>query len=251
MNFRQFLESSNLDIPDPTGLGLTIRAAILIVPGPDGKGSYLGELNINTPDRIGGLTITTDFQHSIEAAQTALREILQKNHTVRVTKRLLNSKKTGTINPEIESTLVPIQITGLKSIGTHNLKPTIRYGGSWDQEALEKIAGYNPEKQEKEREFFGKLQGIVGDFQKEMQSTLKNSRKFGDGPPISGQWITKKDVELIPDIIKTFGDFKVVVKWNQRPRQIINAKDFHKHYDAITKDAEVKTGDYIREVWVH
>jgi hypothetical protein len=127
----------------------------------------------------------------------------------------------------------------------------IRDGGSWDPEALEKIAGYDPEKQQKEREFFGKLQGAISDFQKTMQSTLKNSRKFGDGPPISGQWITKQDVELIPDVIKTFGDFKVVVKWNQRPRQIINAKDFHKHYDAITKDSEVKTGDYIKEVWVY
>jgi hypothetical protein len=251
VNFKQFLESSNLDVPDPTELGLTIRASILIVPGPDGKGSYMGELSIDTPDRIGGLTKVTDFYHSIEAAQTALRELLQKRHIVRVTKKLLNSKKTGTINPENESTLVPIEITGLKSIGTHNLKPIIRYGGSWDPEALEKIAGYDPEKQQKEREFFGKLQGAISDFQKTMQSTLKNSRKFGDGPPVSGQWITKQDIELIPDVIKTFGDFKVVVKWNQRPRQIINAQDFHKHYDAITKDSEVKTGDYIKEVWVY
>lgn len=248
MKFKTFLESKQLNIPDPTDLGLQINAQISIVPGLDGKGAYAGQLHINTPDRIGGLSTFTDFYHSEEAAQTALKELLQKPRTVYVTKRLLNSKKTGQINPQDEPTLVPIQISGLKSTGTHSLTPQLKYGGSWDQNVLKNIKGYNKETHEKHLSQFGQIQNALKDFEKQTKNQIK---KFGDEPPQSGQYISKNDVKLIPDIIQTFGDFKVVVKWNKRPRQIINAMDFYKHYDQITKDAEVKTGDYIREVWVY
>lgn len=252
MDFKQWLvESSELEIPDPTGLGLSIKAKLKIVPGLDGKGAYSGELNIHTPDRVGGLTTFTDFYHSAEAAQTALRELLQKPHTVHVTKRLLSSKKTGKMDPNIDAVLVPIEISGLQSIGTHKLEPKLGYGGSWDQDTLKRMPGYDSEKHQKHLDFVSSIQGVVKDFKKQVRKDSKKQRKFGDGPPISGQWITKNDVELIPDMIKTFGDFRIVIKWSMRPRQIIQASDFHKHYETIKKDAEVKTGDYMREVWVY
>lgn len=251
MNFKQFLtEGSTLDIPDPTGLGLEIKAILKRVPGMDGKGAYSGELQINTPDKVGGLITFTDFYHSVEATQTALRELLQKRHTVSVTKRLLNSKKTGKLDMSDDSTLVPIEIMGLKSTGTHQLEPRLGYGSAWNPEYLKKEPGYDPEKHEKHMGFMRNIQGVVDGFKKEMKDVSRRTRKFGDGPPVSGQFLTKEDIILIPDIIETFGDFKVVLKWARRPRQILNAKDFYKHYDRITKDAEVKTGDYIREVWV-
>jgi hypothetical protein len=246
MKFQKFLESKQLNIPDPTDLGLEIFAQINIVPGPDGTGAYAGQLHINTPDKVGGLSTFTDFYHSEEAAQTALRELLQKPLTVYVTKRLLNSKKTGKINPQDEPTLVPVQISGLRSTGTHSLTPQIKYGGSWDQNALQNIKGYDKDQHEKHTGFLKKLKNVTSDFQKQYEPP----KKFGDGPPTSGQFISKKDVELFPDMIETFGSFKVVLKWSLRPRQIINAIDLYKHYDTITKDAEVKTGDYIREAWI-
>lgn len=240
-----------LEIPDPLGLGLNITAKIKIVPGKDGQGAYSGHLSISTPDRVGGLTTFTDFYHSLEAAQTALRELLQKPHTVNVTRRLIRNKigEKPTNEPE-EELLVPVEIKGLRSVGTHRLEPVLGYGGSWDQDALRRMPGYDPKEHEKHSSFFQGLQSVVGKFKKQTREESKKTKKFGDGPPLSGQWITKADVELIPDIISTFGDFKVVVKWSIRPRQIINASDFHKHYETIKKDAEVKTGDYMREVWV-
>lgn len=240
-----------LEIPDPLGLGLIITAKIKIVPGRDGQGAYSGHLTISPPDHVGGLTTFTDFYHSLEAAQTALRELLQKPHKFNVTRRLIRRKigEPPTNEPE-EEILMPVEIKGLRSVGTHRLEPSLGYGGSWDQDAIKRMPGYDSNKHEKHLAFIRGLQSVVDEFKKQTREESKKTKKFGDGPPLSGQWITKADVALIPDMIATFGDFKVVVKWSMRPRQIINASDFHKHYETIKKDAEVKTGDYMREVWV-
>lgn len=248
--FKKFLIESKkrkyLEIPDPTNLGLKIIAKILIVPGKDGKGAYKGDLDINTPNNVGGAILSTKLQHSLEAAQTALKELLKGPIEISVTKNLLD-KNVG----KNDYTMKKVEIPGLRYIGTHYLEPVLTYGSGWDEEALKRRPEYDPQKHAKRLGLTQQLTGIIGDFKKEQQQAAKERRKFGDGPPEYSQFLNSDSIHMIPDMVKTFGDFELVIKWDQKPRQIIWASDFYKNYDKIVKNSEVISGDYIREVWVH
>jgi hypothetical protein len=244
MNFRDWIitEAKKLEIKDPTGLGMSIVAKIHIVPGPTGKGAYSPSIEFFNRLKYGGAIYHTGFEHSLEAAQTALRKRLQQPFAISVPKELM--EKGGGYE------MVKIEVPGLSAVGTHKLEPVMTYGGSWDSEAMKRWPEYDPERHEKSERKAGELEGVMRQFQKEMSAEMKRTPKFGDGPPKFGQWLSKDDVALIPDMIETFGDFWLIIKWAKRDRQAIKASDLHKNYDRIFADAEVKTGDYAREIFV-
>lgn len=86
MNFRDWIitEAKKLTFDDPTGLGMEITATIDRVPGPEGKGAYIGTIHFNNSLRYGGAVYHTEFAHSLEAAQTILRKRLQQPFSIRV-----------------------------------------------------------------------------------------------------------------------------------------------------------------------
>jgi hypothetical protein len=247
MDFKTFVESW-LHLDDPTGYGLELKARIERIPGKDGKGAYTGTLHINTPMRTGGGVFHTRSQPSIEATQTDLRNLLQRPKEAWIPKSMVDkSKKWGT---QIGNELVKIEVGGLPAAQVPSLEPVLIYGGNWNINALQKQQGYSREKHVKDQEWMDKFMGVMDEFKRDMSKEAKTKKKFGDGPPEFSQWITSDDIKILPDMIKTFGDFWLVIKWAQRARQVIRASDLAKHYDRIFKDAEVKTNDYAREIFV-
>jgi len=252
MQFRKWLnENSEITFADPTGQGLTITASIDLVPGETGKGQYVGFLSITPKSRIGGVGVHTKFQHSFEAAQTALRELLQ-----------------NTGNPWLRK--YGLDRHGLPAWQVHKItKPKLVYTG-WGKnsglsakgyagnepeeegdEILKKMPGYDPEEHKRAIDFANKIYGTVKQVKDDWdREQLLNPKQFGEQRPERGEYLTKDDIALIPDVIEKYGDFDVVIKWAKRERQRTKASDLYKHYDKITADAEVKTGDYIREIWV-
>lgn len=239
MDFKTFVESW-LRLDDPTGYGLEIKTRLERIPGKYGKGAYVGTLHIGTPMRTGGAVYHTRSQHSVEAAQTDLRKLLQRPKEAWIPKSM--------VTPGGSNELVKIEVGGLPAAKVQTLEPVLIYGGNWDINALQTQQGYSRAKHVKDQEWTDKFMGVMDKFQREVSKETK--KKFGDGPPGFGQWLTSDDIKIIPDMISTFGDFWLVIKWAQRPKQTIRASDLAKHHDRIFKDAEVKTGDYAREIFV-
>lgn len=248
--FEYKINNNELFIDDPTNLGLQIVAKLSIVPGKDGQGAYIGVLDINTPDMIGSCKIHTDFFNTEEEARQALKKEIQKPRTIQVSRSVKFKNKAKKIFLRDRYSEVPLFIQGMSPSGIHLLEAGLVYTGSWDQFALQRMRGYDREKHALIRHGNKKLsQNLAAAWQHAVDETSRIP-KFGDGPPVPGQWIAKKEVPMIPGIVDIFGPFKVVLKWAMKPRQVISAMDFYRNYDRITKGAEVRSGDYLREVWV-
>lgn len=205
------------------------KAGIEIVPGPDGQGAYIAVIS-NTEFSFGenGELIrhkrygqnNGPFRKSQEQAEQDLKQMLENG--------------------------------GLPSIGVSKLSPKLGYGGSWSEGALEKQPGYDPETNILNKYEINKIGKMLSETQKQIQTNDMGLKKplFGESKPEFGQWITEEDVELIPELIKKYGDFDIILKWDRRDRQRIKASDYYKHHQEIVADAEVKTGDSLREVYV-
>lgn len=241
-NNLQHDEHGYLTLDDPTRLGLIIKLRLEILPGASKKGVYMGQLCFGTPYRVGGLCTHSSQEPTEDSARMAIKEMLKKRHKVYVPSKMV--RKDGNMQ------LVPIDVNGLSTNIVHYLKPVIFYTGEWAPGYLEKQSGYDPIKHKKDVDSFDKFMGDISKIKKQMADEVDKSRKFGDGPPQQGQHITEKDVKILPDMINTFGDFDVIIVWGMRPRHTIKASDLFKHYNKIIVDAEIKTGDYIRNIYV-
>jgi GNAT superfamily N-acetyltransferase len=104
-----------------------------------------------------------------------------------------------------------------------------------------------PEKQA----MLDKLEDVIVAFQQEMEKPENQPKQFGMGPPDYSQWISGEDVKYgrLQKTIENYGDFFIVIKWAQSPRDVMKASDFLKHYEHIIAGKEAK-GDYAREVFI-
>lgn len=197
--------------------GNKISAEIALVPGEKGTGSYIASIDTTTPTRIGGSSNHGEFTQSFEQAQADLKRMLEREgysglHASRVT------------------------------------KPTLRYGGSWATGVLEKQPGYEPAKKKELNDLLSSLQKAGDSIAKEMADS-RRPEPFGNGPPEYGQSVRDSDISKIPKLVKDYGDFHLVLKWNKAPREIIKASDFARHYEKIVEGRE-SGGDRLREVFV-